>query len=168
MGSLMSHKTAILCSLLLIAFGVQAQQVTIDFSEFTENTGSPVTSRGYEIYGWGSYSYSWGENQLGVVAGPNPYFISEGAIDSCAGLCDAESDITKRFGQKGLGQRNLGRAIQLMMETSETNEGKCMYAEDIFKCMERIVLDYVPDSNDRAKYLDDLKISKVSILSPET
>ncbi len=73
---------------------------------------------------------------------------------------NAESDITKRFGQKGLGQRNLGRAIQLMMEMSETNEGKCMYAEDIFKCLERIVLDYVMDVNDRAKYLDDLKIAK--------
>ena len=94
MGLLINHKTAILCSLLLIALGVQAQQVTVDFSEFTENTGSPVTSRGYEISGWGSYSYSWGENELGVIAGPNPYFISQGAIDSCAGLCDAESEIT--------------------------------------------------------------------------
>ncbi len=71
-----------------------------------------------------------------------------------------EPDITKRFGQKGLGQRNLGRAMQLLIEMSETNEGKCMYAEGIFKCLERIVLDYVTDTNDRAKYLEDLKIAK--------
>ena len=35
-----------------------------------------------------------------------------------------------------------------------------MYAEDIFKCYERIVLDYIMDPNDRAKYLEDMKIAK--------
>ncbi len=69
-------------------------------------------------------------------------------------------DITKRFGQKGLGQRNLGRAIQLLIESSETNEGKCMFAYDIFKALERIVLDYVTEEADRGKYLEDLKIAK--------
>ena len=68
--------------------------------------------------------------------------------------------IINRFGQKGLGQRNLGRAIQLMIESSETNEGKCMFAYDIFRALERIILDYVADANDRKKYLDDLKIAK--------
>lgn len=68
--------------------------------------------------------------------------------------------IMNRFGQKGLGQRNLGRAIQLLIESSETNEGKCMYAYDIFKALERIVLDYVNDAGDRKKYLEDLKIAK--------
>jgi serine protein kinase len=87
----------------------------------------------------------------------------EKSIKTLAEVIDTlnhEPDITKRFGQKGLGQRNLGRAIQLLMETSETNEGKCMYAEDIFKTSERIVLDYVPETNDRAKYLEDLKIAR--------
>ena len=69
-------------------------------------------------------------------------------------------DITKRFGQKGLGQRNLGRALQLLNESSETNEGRCMFAYDIFKALERIILDYVTDANDRAKYLEDLKTAK--------
>ncbi len=69
-------------------------------------------------------------------------------------------DITKRFGQKGLGQRNLGRAIQLVIESSETNEGKCMFAYDIFKALDRIVLDYVTEESDRGKYLEDLKIAK--------
>jgi len=69
-------------------------------------------------------------------------------------------DITKRFGQKGLGQRNLGRAIQLLIESSETNEGKCMFAYDIFRALERIVLDYVTEEADRGKYLEDLKIAK--------
>jgi len=69
-------------------------------------------------------------------------------------------DITSRFGQKGLGQRNLGRAIQLLIESSETNEGQCMFAYDIFKALERIVLDYVNDANDRIKYLEDLKTAR--------
>ena len=69
-------------------------------------------------------------------------------------------EIIQRFGQKGLGQRNLGRAIQLLIESSETNEGKCMFAYDIYKALERIVLDYVTDANDRAKYMEDLKTAK--------
>jgi len=87
----------------------------------------------------------------------------EKSIKTLAEVIDAlnhEPDITKRFGQKGLGQRNLGRAIQLQMETSETNEGQCMFAYDVFKSLGRTVLDYVPEANERAKYLDDLKIAK--------
>lgn len=71
-----------------------------------------------------------------------------------------DPNITNRFGQSGLGQRNLGRAIQLLVESSETNEGQCMFAYDIFKMLERIVLDYVTDANYRAKYMEDLKTAK--------
>lgn len=71
-----------------------------------------------------------------------------------------DPDVTKRFGQKGLGHRNLGRSIQILLEKSETQEGKCMYAGDVFKAIESIILDYVQDANDRAKYLNDLKIAK--------
>jgi serine protein kinase len=46
------------------------------------------------------------------------------------------------------------------METSETNEGQCMFAYDVFKALERIILDYVTEANDRVKYLDDLKIAR--------
>jgi serine protein kinase len=87
----------------------------------------------------------------------------EKSIKTLAEVIDTlgqDPDITKRFGQRGLGQRNLGRAIQLLIESSETNEGKCMFAFDIFKALERIVLDYVSDGNDRAKYLEDLKTAK--------
>ncbi len=71
-----------------------------------------------------------------------------------------EPDITKRYGQKGLGQRDLGRAIQFLMESSETNEGRCMFAEDVFKALERVTLDYVTEADDRKKYFEDLKIAK--------
>ena len=71
-----------------------------------------------------------------------------------------EPDITKRFGQRGLGQRNLGRSLQLLIENSETQEGQCLYAETVFTCLEQVVLDYVTDSNIRAKYLEDLKVAK--------
>lgn len=73
---------------------------------------------------------------------------------------NSDPDITKRFGQKGLGHRNLGRAIQVLLEQSETQEGKCMYAGDVFKAIEKVILDYVQDPNDRAKYFDDLKIAR--------
>jgi hypothetical protein len=72
-----------------------AQQVTIDFSEFTENTEGTVTSKGYEISGWGSMSYGWGENYIGVYAGSDAYFSAEGAVDSCGGAgCAAEAEIS--------------------------------------------------------------------------
>ncbi|MFH1980721.1 MAG: serine protein kinase PrkA [Pseudomonadota bacterium] len=87
----------------------------------------------------------------------------EKSIKALAEVIDGlnqEPDITKRFGQKGLGQRNLGRSVQLLLESSGTNEGRCMFAYDIFAALERAVLDYVPEANDRAKYLEDLKTAK--------
>jgi serine protein kinase len=92
----------------------------------------------------------------GEVAGEKSIKTLSEVIDTF----NQDPDITKRFGQKGLGQRNLGRAMQLMLESSETNEGCCMFAYDIFKALERIILDYVSESSDRAKYLEDLKIAK--------
>jgi serine protein kinase len=87
----------------------------------------------------------------------------EKSIKALAEVIDTlnqDPDIVKRFGQKGLGQRNLGRTIQLLTESSETNEGRCMFAYDAYRAMERVILDYVPEANDRAKYLEDLKIAK--------
>jgi serine protein kinase len=87
----------------------------------------------------------------------------EKSIKALAEVIDTlgqDPDITKRFGQKGLGQRNVGRSIQLLVESSETNEGQCMFAYDVFRALERIILDYVSDANDRAKYLEDLKTAK--------
>jgi serine protein kinase len=92
----------------------------------------------------------------GEVAGEKSIKTLSEVIDTL----NQEPDITKRFGQKGLGQRNLGRAIQLVVESSETNEGNCMFAYDVFKALERIILDYVSDPNDRAKYLEDIKTAK--------
>ena len=71
-----------------------------------------------------------------------------------------DPDITKRFGQKGLGHRNLGRAIQILLERSETQEGKCMYAGDVLKSFESVILDYIQEPNDRIKYFNDLKIAR--------
>jgi len=92
----------------------------------------------------------------GEVAGEKSIKTLAEVIDTL----NQNPDITKRFGQKGLGQRNLGRAVQLLVESSETNEGRCMFALDIFVSLERVVLDYVTDANDRAKYLDDLKLAR--------
>ncbi|MCX5826470.1 MAG: serine protein kinase PrkA [Deltaproteobacteria bacterium] len=92
----------------------------------------------------------------GEVAGEKSIKTLAEVIDSL----NYEPDITKRFGQKGIGQRGLGRALQILMETSETNEGQCMFAEDIFKALEKVVLDYVTEANDRTKYFDDIKVAK--------
>ncbi len=92
----------------------------------------------------------------GEVAGEKSIKTLAEVIDTL----NQDPEIINRFGQKGLGQRNLGRAIQLLIESSETNEGQCMFAYDIFKALERIVLDYVTEANDRSKYLEDLKTGK--------
>jgi serine protein kinase len=71
-----------------------------------------------------------------------------------------ESDTTKRFGQKGLGQRDLARMINGQRGFPATNEGKCMFALDSFKSAEDVILDYVQDTNERAKYFEDLNTAK--------
>ncbi len=73
---------------------------------------------------------------------------------------NSDPDITKRFGQKGIGHRNIGRALQILLERSETQEGRCMYAGDVFKSLETVILDYVQEPNDRIKYFNDLKIAR--------
>ncbi|MDX1709152.1 MAG: serine protein kinase PrkA, partial [Desulfobacterales bacterium] len=70
----------------------------------------------------------------GEVAGEKSIKTLAEVIDTL----NQDPEIINRFGQKGLGQRNLGRAIQLLIESSETNEGRCMFAYDIFKALERI------------------------------
>jgi len=92
----------------------------------------------------------------GEVAGEKSIKTLAEVID----MLNQDPVIVNRFGQKGLGQRNLGRSIQLLIESSETNEGCCMFAYDVFKSLERVILDYVSEANDRKKYLDDLKIAK--------
>ena len=92
----------------------------------------------------------------GEVAGEKSLKTLAELIDSL----NQQTDITKRFGQKGLGQRNLGRAVQLLLESSETNEGKCMFALDIFKALEKVILDYVNEPGDRSKFLEDLKTAR--------
>ncbi len=71
-----------------------------------------------------------------------------------------ESDTTKRFGQKGLGQRDLARMLNTQRSYSETNEGRCMFTLNVFKAAEEVILDYIQDNTERAKYFEDLGIAK--------
>lgn len=73
---------------------------------------------------------------------------------------NANPDVTKRWGQKGLGHRDLGRVLQTLASMPETNEGACLFAKDAFKALERVVLDYVAEATDRDKFMKDLKIAK--------
>lgn len=73
---------------------------------------------------------------------------------------NTSADVTRRWGQKGLGHRDLGRALQILISLPESNEGKCLFAKDVFKALTKVIYDYVPDAADRDKYLKDLKIAK--------
>ena len=73
---------------------------------------------------------------------------------------NANPDVTKRWGQRGLGHRDLGRVLQILGAMPEINEGKCMFAGDVFKALDRVVLDYVSEATDRDKDMRDLKIAR--------
>lgn len=73
---------------------------------------------------------------------------------------NANADVTKRWGQKGLGHRDLGRVLQILGTMPESNEGKCLFAKDVFEALERVILDYVTESVDRDRFIKDLKIAR--------
>lgn len=73
---------------------------------------------------------------------------------------NANPDVTKRWGQKGVGHRGLGRTVQSMLSMPETHEGGCRFALDCFKAAEREVLDYTPQAIDRDKCMKDFKIAR--------
>lgn len=75
-------------------------------------------------------------------------------------MLSVNPDVTKRWGQKGVGHRGLGRIIQIMLSMPETHEGKCLFALDCFKAAEREIFDYVTEAVDREKFLQDLKIAR--------
>jgi len=73
---------------------------------------------------------------------------------------NASQNVTKRWGQKGIGHRGLGRVIQRVLAKPETQEGKCLLAKDIFEEMVKEIQDYVPDAVDRDKYIKDVEIAR--------
>ncbi|MBI1888872.1 MAG: serine protein kinase PrkA [Candidatus Spechtbacteria bacterium] len=73
---------------------------------------------------------------------------------------NANPNVTMRWGQKGVGHRGLGRIIQVMLAMPETHEGKCLFALDCFKAAEREVLDYITESVDRDKFMEDLRVAR--------
>ena len=70
---------------------------------------------------------------------------------------EQDVDISKWFGQKGMGYRAQGRSLQGLKEMIETNEGKCTFAKDFFKACEKEILIQYEDTGERDKYRDDLK-----------
>ena len=70
---------------------------------------------------------------------------------------NSNRDVTKRWGQKGLGQRSVGRALQILEAMPESNEGKCLFAKDIFSAMERVILDYVAEATDQENFREALE-----------
>lgn len=72
----------------------------------------------------------------------------------------ANQDVTKRWGQRGIGQRGKGRIIKTMLSLPETQEGQCLFAGNAFKAAEREIYDYVKEAVDRDLYLKRLKIAR--------
>ena len=89
----------------------------------------------------------------GEVAGEKSVKVLAETIDEA----NKNPDITKRWGQKGMSQRDLGRAFQLLLEGTTTTRGKCAVAYEIFDALERVVLDYVRETIDSEKYMADIK-----------
>ena len=73
---------------------------------------------------------------------------------------NASQDVTKRWGQRGVGHRGLGRIVQIMLAMPETHEGECLFARDCFRAVEREILDYVSAATDREKFMQDLAEAK--------
>ena len=93
----------------------------------------------------------------GEVAGEKSIKTLAEVIDTL----NQDTDITNRFGQKGLGQRNLGRAIQLLVESSRDQRGRAACSPTTCsRPSSGSILDYVTEPNDRAKYLEDLKTAR--------
>ena len=69
---------------------------------------------------------------------------------------NTSQDVTKRWGQRGIGHRGLGRIIQIMLAMPETHEGRCLFARDCFRAAERETLDYISEAMDREKFMEDL------------
>lgn len=94
--------------------------------------------------------------EAGEIAGDK----GTNALVEVKDFVNAFPDVTKRWGQKGLGHRDLGRILQILSSFSESNEGKCRFALDVFKAAHRVILDYVTESTDKEKYIKDLEIAK--------
>jgi serine protein kinase len=75
-------------------------------------------------------------------------------------VMNANQDVTKRWGQRGIGHRGLGRIIKRMLAIPETHEGECLFAGDAFGAAEREILDYVAEAVDRDKCMKDLKTAR--------
>ncbi|MDX1607590.1 MAG: hypothetical protein R3251_00040 [Candidatus Spechtbacterales bacterium] len=75
-------------------------------------------------------------------------------------IANTNQDVTKRWGQKGIGHRGLGRTVQRMLSMAETHEGKCLFAKDAFDALEREIIDYVPESTDRQKFEQDVQVAR--------
>ncbi len=69
---------------------------------------------------------------------------------------NASQDVTKRWGQTGIGHRGVGRILHKMLSMPETHEGKCLFARDCFKAAEWEIVNYVSGATDREKFLRDL------------
>ncbi|MBI2462710.1 MAG: serine protein kinase PrkA [Candidatus Spechtbacteria bacterium] len=94
--------------------------------------------------------------EAGEIAGDK----SVGALAEVREVANASPDVTKRWGQKGLGHRDLGRSLQILGAMTTTDEGQCMFAKDVFTALKRIILDYVSEATDREKYMKDLDTAR--------
>lgn len=94
--------------------------------------------------------------EAGEIAGEK----GTGTLTELKDELNKSPNVSKRWGQNGLGHRDLGKALQVLQGSVESHEGKCLFAADVFKAIERIILDYVSVATDRQKYLEDIEIAR--------
>lgn len=76
------------------------------------------------------------------------------------GQLNKNQDVTKRWGQTGIGQRGVGRTFNNILAMPETHEGKCLFARDCFNAIEQEINDYVAEAIDRDKFLRDIAVAR--------
>lgn len=94
--------------------------------------------------------------EAGQIAGEK----SISTLSELKGSFNQNQDVTKRWGQKGIGHRGLGRIVQTMLAMPRTHEGKCLFTKDCFEATEREIMDYITEAGDREKLLKDLVIAR--------
>jgi len=92
----------------------------------------------------------------GESAGEKSVKILRGLIEEL----DRDINISNRFGQSGIGQRDLGRVVQQLSQTDESNRTKCIFALDAFKFLEKVIRDSVADKKQLENYMEAIMVAK--------
>ena len=111
------------------------------FTRFPENKGDKKLSR---------------EDMLHLCADESAGDKTKAMLKEIVESLDKEQDFRKRFGQTGLGQRGLQKALVSMQKLQEVEEGKCLFTDDVFEAFKNTVRDDpVLDLQQKTRFIDE-------------